>query len=670
MTWYLRNSNSPGPADTTPFRFGAPGWIPLAGDWTGSGHTGIGVFDPATATFYLRNEAGPGAPDAGTFRYGGAGWIPVVGDWDGNGTSTVGVVDPATETWYLRNSNSAGGPDIAPFAYGAPGWHPVVGDWDGNGTSTIGVVDGQGTWYLRNRNGPGGPDVHPFAYGAAGWLALTDARAALRPAGQAPPTTSGTSTITGPDGASYMLTAGGSLSRNDGSGWKTVSTVKASDGSLWFLSSAAVDNAGDHAIYRFSGNQVVQMPGSGNNLFLGGSSVWETNASSDTFQWDGGKWEMIPHAISAKWLAMGGSSGTLGTPLSATTSAPTQYGQAIEFTGGLVYAQGTQAARVVMSQDGSQQANSGSGFSLTAPPRIALVGNTIQVVGNHDDSTDTYENSVSVVRESGDLVNGFFVRLTIYWTGGGFYLTTPGPWVYTKFISSTNVASVSISGSGDNEAVVPTGVATSGFQAVQITGLPEGTPQTPNTCGPNSAWRVIQAYGGVASYQELIDNSSENSVIASLRLGTTGSTLVDAMNADRRGYNVPVFSLRTGQGVQDVINALKSGKPVVAMVRVPGDETVGVGGTVGNAIGGIGNTINSVFGTNISTNPTYTVPQLHWIAVYGFDVRTGTIYYMDTDGSSYQESVNDFANSFTWDVGPIPNGFLQSVGVVPGTFIA
>ncbi len=172
-TWYLKNSNTPGAPDIAPFRYGAPGWTPLVGDWSGRGVTGIGVFDPSTATFSLRNEPGAGAPDAGQFRYGAAGWIPVVGDWDGNGTTTVGVVDPETETWYLRNSNTAGAPDLAPFRYGAPGWIPVAGDWDGDGKTSIGVIDlGTATWYLRNSASAGGPDIAAFVFGAPAWDSL------------------------------------------------------------------------------------------------------------------------------------------------------------------------------------------------------------------------------------------------------------------------------------------------------------------------------------------------------------------------------------------------------------------------------------------------------------------------------------------------------------------
>jgi glucose/arabinose dehydrogenase len=172
QTWYLRNSNTPGAPDVEPFSYGLPGWVPLVGDWDGNGAAGIGVFDPGTGIWYLRNASGPGAPDFTPFEFGLPGWVPVVGDWDGNGTQTVGIFDPTSATWYLRNSNTPGPPDLA-FTYGGPGWTPVVGDWDGDGLTTVGVVDPAGVWYLRNANSPGAPNIPIFPYGAGSWTPLT-----------------------------------------------------------------------------------------------------------------------------------------------------------------------------------------------------------------------------------------------------------------------------------------------------------------------------------------------------------------------------------------------------------------------------------------------------------------------------------------------------------------
>jgi hypothetical protein len=98
-------------------------------DWTGSGKATVGVVDPATMTWYLRNRNSGGAADITPFAYGGVGWKPVAGDWAGNGTSTPAAVDPLGR-WYIRNRNSAGAPDVGPFAYGLGAWAPVAGDWD------------------------------------------------------------------------------------------------------------------------------------------------------------------------------------------------------------------------------------------------------------------------------------------------------------------------------------------------------------------------------------------------------------------------------------------------------------------------------------------------------------------------------------------------------------
>jgi hypothetical protein len=84
------------PRDARPdlgaYELGSVPWTPARARST------PGAFDPNTAVWYLRNEDGPGAPDIAPFAYGAPGWIPLVGDWDGNGTQIVGVFDPTTAT--------------------------------------------------------------------------------------------------------------------------------------------------------------------------------------------------------------------------------------------------------------------------------------------------------------------------------------------------------------------------------------------------------------------------------------------------------------------------------------------------------------------------------------------------------------------------------------------
>jgi hypothetical protein len=140
--WLLRNSNTSGNPDIT-FSYGGPGDLPVVGDWTGIGKTTIGVFRPAGSQlnnttvdqWLLRNSNTAGNPDI-SFSYGGPGDKPVAGDWTGTGKTTIGVFRPAgsqsnnttVDQWLLRNSNTAGNPDIS-FSYGGPGDLPVVGPW-------------------------------------------------------------------------------------------------------------------------------------------------------------------------------------------------------------------------------------------------------------------------------------------------------------------------------------------------------------------------------------------------------------------------------------------------------------------------------------------------------------------------------------------------------------
>ena len=169
--FYLRNSNTPGFPDITT-SFGAPGDIPVVGDWDGNGTTTIGLYRPSTSTFYLRNSNTTGFPDITvSFGDGPGGDIPIVGDWNGDGVWTIGVYRPSTSTFYLRNTNTPGFPDLS-IPYGAVGDLPVVGDWDGNGTTTIGLYRPTGSiFYLRNSNTVGFPDLS-IPYGAAGDLPI------------------------------------------------------------------------------------------------------------------------------------------------------------------------------------------------------------------------------------------------------------------------------------------------------------------------------------------------------------------------------------------------------------------------------------------------------------------------------------------------------------------
>ncbi len=183
-----------------------------------------------------------------------------------------------------------------------------------------------------------------------------------------------------------------------------------------------------------------------------------------------------------------------------------------------------------------------------------------------------------------------------------------------------------------------------GCEAVRIE-VPSGNAQSKNTCGPNSAWRVMQAHGGNVTTQKLIDSASRNSTIAKWNLGTSGKALVDAMNDNRRGLGSYSFSLKTNSSLDTIIGHLKEGKPVVAMVRVSGGESYGVG-------------IAKI-----------DIPKLHWIAVTGFDAAKKLVYYTDTNGGRYQQSYGSFNSDFNWSSDAVATSVLRGLGVVKGTFI-
>jgi hypothetical protein len=175
--FYLRTANSGGFAQST-IVYGpagaSPSWIPLAGDWTGTEGTTIGLYDPADATFYLRDSNTSGYADIVvnlTSSGATSSWIPLVGDWTGSGVTTVGLYDPATSTFYLKTSNSSGSADTV-FTFDPPGanasWVPLAGDWTGSGTTTIGLYDpATGTFYLKDANSGGAADT-VFVYGSGG----------------------------------------------------------------------------------------------------------------------------------------------------------------------------------------------------------------------------------------------------------------------------------------------------------------------------------------------------------------------------------------------------------------------------------------------------------------------------------------------------------------------
>jgi hypothetical protein len=96
----------------------------------------IGVFRPPTTgtpkgAYYLRNSNSSGPADITAWLdfANNVNEVPVVGDWNGDGIDTVGVYNRSNGIYELVNTNA----NATTAAYGSPNSWPVVGDWNGDG---------------------------------------------------------------------------------------------------------------------------------------------------------------------------------------------------------------------------------------------------------------------------------------------------------------------------------------------------------------------------------------------------------------------------------------------------------------------------------------------------------------------------------------------------------
>ncbi len=113
------------------------GDVPVAGDWTGRGTTQLGFFRPSTGQWFLdRNGNGKWnkcKKDLCVASFGAPGDIPVAGDWNGTAITKIGVFRPTTGEWLLDlNGNGVwDGPNIDLYVsgYGQAGDLPVIGRW-------------------------------------------------------------------------------------------------------------------------------------------------------------------------------------------------------------------------------------------------------------------------------------------------------------------------------------------------------------------------------------------------------------------------------------------------------------------------------------------------------------------------------------------------------------
>jgi Peptidase_C39 like family len=171
--------------------------------------------------------------------------------------------------------------------------------------------------------------------------------------------------------------------------------------------------------------------------------------------------------------------------------------------------------------------------------------------------------------------------------------------------------------------------------------LPSTGNQDDNwSCGPNSAARVLAFYGHNVDYNAVRSAVNREFMLppsvnvpaptltdpfrtrrVDIRTGTTPHVLRDVMRR-WEGNNV---RLERGASFSGLLDLVRDGKPVIALLRV---------GSIPP-----------------QTTLSGTWPELHWVAVHGFNESERMIYYTDTDGGRYQKSYDEFQSQWDWRVG-------------------
>lgn len=171
-TWFLVDTltdspSAPLPADYVIFIDPVnPGdYLPITGNWNGTGGDGIGIYNTTTGTMFLVDDATQGAAGPAPADYtifidpNGGAYLPITGDWDGMGdTDGVGVFNTTTGTMFLVDDATQGvGSGAAPADWSifmdpnAAPYLPITGNWDGSGGDGVGIWDTtSGAFFLAN----------------------------------------------------------------------------------------------------------------------------------------------------------------------------------------------------------------------------------------------------------------------------------------------------------------------------------------------------------------------------------------------------------------------------------------------------------------------------------------------------------------------------------------
>jgi hypothetical protein len=157
------------------------GWALVTGHWSKGVPDTAAWIDLATWKLATQIDGSPTASDPQPNP-----WIPVAGDWDGSGVQSVKMFDP--QTWKLVDLSE--GPVTVSSDPQPQPWYPVAGDWEGRGVDTVLVVDLRDRSVHKLEEGPApveryDPEPSPWRPVAGKWDGRTDTIAWVQTEGAA-----------------------------------------------------------------------------------------------------------------------------------------------------------------------------------------------------------------------------------------------------------------------------------------------------------------------------------------------------------------------------------------------------------------------------------------------------------------------------------------------------
>ncbi|REJ75683.1 MAG: VCBS repeat-containing protein [Acidobacteria bacterium] len=149
--WLVIDTNS---QHVTRLEWGAPGDIPIEGDFDGDGISDLAVFRGSSSTWWIL-ESGAGSVRA--IQFGVEGDLPVAGDYDGDGMTDLAVFRPTSGVWYAIGSKEG---NFLTIPFGSISDRPAPADYDGDGKTDPAIwrsVSGTFEW-IQSSNGTVGSE--------------------------------------------------------------------------------------------------------------------------------------------------------------------------------------------------------------------------------------------------------------------------------------------------------------------------------------------------------------------------------------------------------------------------------------------------------------------------------------------------------------------------------